>query len=71
MPDSALRVAELDAKDLEQIRKLEAQIGTPIVAYRPKTPYAELTAAQVRELQDLEHELGVVLLAYREDSAAA
>ena len=65
MSAPTLRPAELDDTALARIRALELQIGVPLVAYAPETPYAPLTDMQVAELQRAEEELGVRLLAYR------
>ena len=59
-----LRPAELDDSALAKIRALEQQLGCPLVAYAPESPYAPLTDEQVAALQRAEAELGVRLLAY-------
>ena len=50
-------------------RALEEQLGCPLVAYEPETPYAPLTDEQLAALRRTEAELGVQLLAYRPDVA--
>ncbi|WP_232662920.1 hypothetical protein [Pseudonocardia sp. TRM90224] len=62
---NALHPAELDDTALAKVRALEEQLGCPLVAYTPETPYAPLTDDQVAELQRAEAELGVQLVAYR------
>ncbi|MEJ3652590.1 hypothetical protein WEH80_06370 [Actinomycetes bacterium KLBMP 9759] len=62
---TALHPAELDDTALAKVRALEEQLGCPLVAYTPETPYAPLTGDQVAALQRAEAELGVQLLAYR------
>lgn len=57
--------ADLDDSALARVRALEEQLGCPLVAYTPETPYAPLTSEQVAALQRAEAELGVQLLAYR------
>lgn len=57
--------AELDDAALARVRALEEQLGCPLVAYAPETPYAPLTDEQLAQLQRTEAELGVQLLAYR------
>ncbi len=57
--------AELDDTALARVRDLEAQLGCPLVAYEPETPYAPLTDEQLAQLRRTEAELGVQLLAYR------
>jgi hypothetical protein len=59
-----LRPAELDDSAVAKIRALEQQLGCPLVAYTPESPYAPLTDEQVAALQRAEAELGVRLLAY-------
>jgi hypothetical protein len=65
MSAPTLRPADLDDTALARVRALESQLGVPLVAYAPETPYAPLTDSQVAELQRAEAELGVRLLAYR------
>lgn len=60
-----MRPARLDPTALAKVRDLEEQLGCPLVAYAPETPYAPLTDDQVARLQRTEAELGVRLLAYR------
>ena len=62
--------ADLDDTALARVRALEEQLGCPLVAYEPETPYAPLTEEQLAELRRAEAELGVQLLAYRPDVAA-
>jgi hypothetical protein len=57
--------AELDDAALARVRALEADLGCPVVAYEPETPYAPLSDAQLARLRRTEAELGVQLLAYR------
>jgi hypothetical protein len=65
MSAPTLRPADLDDRALGRVRALEEQLGCPLVAYAPETPYAPLTDDQVTALQRAEAELGVQLLAYR------
>jgi hypothetical protein len=60
-----LRPAELDATALAKVRVLEEQLGCPLVAYTPESPYAPLTDDQLAAVRRAESELGVRLLAYR------
>ena len=60
-----LRPAELDASALAKLRVLEEQLGCPLVAYAPASPYAPLTDDQLAAVRRTEAELGVHLLAYR------
>jgi hypothetical protein len=62
--------ADLDDTALARVRALEEQLGCPLVAYQPETPYAPLTDEQLAELRRAEAELGVQLLAYRPGVAA-
>jgi hypothetical protein len=57
--------AELDEAALARVRALEGQLGCPLVAYEPESPYAPLTEEQLAALRRTEAELGVQLLAYR------
>ncbi|MBC8093617.1 MAG: hypothetical protein H7Y15_17120 [Pseudonocardia sp.] len=63
--EPAMHPADLDDSALARVRALEEQLGCPLVAYTPETPYAPLTSEQVAALQRAEAELGVQLLAYR------
>jgi hypothetical protein len=65
MSSPTLRPAELDDSALAKVRDLEEQLGCPLVAYAPETPFAPLTDEQVAALHRAEAELGVRLLAYR------
>jgi hypothetical protein len=65
MSAPTLRPADLDDGALDKVRALEEQLGCPLVAYAPETPYAPLTDEQVAALQRTEAQLGVRLLAYR------
>ncbi len=65
MSAPTLRPAELDDTALAKVRALESQLGVPLVAYAPETPYAPLTEEQVAAIARAEAELGVQLLAYR------
>ena len=60
-----LRPATLDDSALDDVRRLEAHLGTPVVAYEPESPFAALSAEQLEEIQRVESALGVRLLAYR------
>jgi hypothetical protein len=59
-----MRYAELDKARLEKVRALEEELGSYVVAFEPKIPFARLTQDQLKRLQAAEDELGVVLLAY-------
>jgi hypothetical protein len=56
--------ADLAHDDLEVLTSLEEQIGAPVVAYQPASPFARLTDDQLAALRDTERRLGVQLLAY-------
>ncbi|PVZ07675.1 hypothetical protein [Actinomycetospora cinnamomea] len=60
-----LRPAALDEAALDDVRRLEERLGTPVVAYEATSPYADLTDEQLAEIQRAESALGVRLLAYR------
>jgi hypothetical protein len=60
-----LRPAQLGDAALDDVRRLEQQLGTPLVAYESETPYAALTDDQLAEIRRVESTLGVRLLAYR------
>lgn len=60
-----MQPADLDDRALTRIRDLEEQLGCPLVAYAPESPYAPLSDEQVAALQRTEDELRVRLLAYR------
>jgi hypothetical protein len=60
-----LRPAALDDTALDDVRRLEGQLGIPVVAYEAESPFAALSAEQLAEIQRVESTLGVRLLAYR------
>ncbi|MCD2193810.1 hypothetical protein LQ327_10530 [Actinomycetospora endophytica] len=60
-----LRPATLDDTALGDVRRLEDQLGTPVVAYEAESPFAALSSEQLAEIQRVESTLGVRLLAYR------
>jgi hypothetical protein len=64
-PGPDLRPAALDESALDDLRRLEERLGTPVVAYEAASPYADLTDDQLAEIQRAEAALGVRLLAYR------
>lgn len=58
--------AALEADKLDAIRKLENEIGSPLVALTPvDADTAALPKDQLRKLQALEDELDIVLVAVR------
>jgi hypothetical protein len=60
-----LKIAQLDAAQVERIRALEKEIGGVVVALEPAQQLANLSGEQVQRLQAVEQQMGVVLLAYR------
>jgi hypothetical protein len=60
-----LRPAALDESALDDLRRLEERLDTPLVAYEAASPYADLSDDQLAEIRRAEAELGVRLLAYR------
>lgn len=60
-----LRPATLDDTALDDVRRLEDRLGSPVVAYEADSPFAALSADQLAEIQRVESTLGVRLLAYR------
>ena len=49
-----LRPAALDDSALDDLRRVEERIGTPLVAYEAESPYAELTDEQLAEIRRAE-----------------
>ena len=64
MPNSEMRIAQLDDDRLAKVKALEDELGYCIVAVEREFSLASLSADQVRKLQAAEEEMGVVLLAY-------
>ncbi|MBE0411471.1 MAG: hypothetical protein IBX69_17240 [Anaerolineales bacterium] len=64
-----LKFADLDEKNVGKVQKLEAEMGTIILALQAVHPFAALSEDAVRKIKDLENELEVVLLAYQSDVA--
>jgi hypothetical protein len=59
-----VEIAKLTEAQLDKVRELEADLGTWVVAMKPKFRLAELKEKQLEKLRAVEKELGVVLLAY-------
>lgn len=58
--------SKLNTNELDAIRKLESEIGTPVVALTEiPTPPADVDAEAVARIEALERELGVVLVAVK------
>jgi tRNA U34 5-methylaminomethyl-2-thiouridine-forming methyltransferase MnmC len=66
-----MKIAQLDEAALVQVRALEEELGTYVIALAPRYPLAELPQEKLRRLQELEKQLGVVLLAYEREQAPA
>ena len=57
-------IATLEADKLEAVRKLEDEIGSPVIALSAiEASSAKLPSEKLEKLQALEDELGVVLVA--------
>lgn len=59
-----MKPAQLEPAQMEQVHSLEKNLGSCVVAWDVKTPYAELTPEQLRQLQAAEKQVGKILLAY-------
>lgn len=59
-------LSSLDAKDLQAIQNLEAELGSPLLALSGvPVSGAEVSDDKLRKLQALEQKLGVVLVAVK------
>jgi hypothetical protein len=58
------QTAQLSVESLNKVKKLEAELGTVLIAYKP-TEYANLNDSQVQEIQKLEKNLKATVIAYR------
>lgn len=63
--DTQYHPAKVDQQQLSEIKALEEQLGTVVLAMdSQQNTYAELDASQLAELQAAEKKLGVVMLAF-------
>ena len=61
---SRFHVANLDETHLEDVRKLESDLGKVIVALQPNDPIADLSDDQVAQVRALEEKHGIVIVAF-------
>jgi hypothetical protein len=61
---SRFHVANLDETRLEDVRKLESELGKVIVALQPNDPIADLSDDQVAQVRALEEKHGIVIVAF-------
>jgi hypothetical protein len=56
--------AKLDDSAISEIRDLEQETNTVLVALNPAPTYAELSTEAIGKLRKVEQRLGVVMVAY-------
>jgi hypothetical protein len=61
---TSLTPASLDENALEEIRRLEKETDTVLVALKPAPALADLDTRQLGKIRDAEKRLGVVMVAY-------
>lgn len=61
-----LKIAQLDAEDVEKVTELEESLGVHLMAYEDGFSLASLSDQQMETIKSLEEKLGVVLLAFDE-----
>ncbi|GJL82375.1 MAG: hypothetical protein DHS20C01_20090 [marine bacterium B5-7] len=61
---ASLSPAPLDTTALNEIKHLEEEIGSVVVALEPMPAYANLDNDQLQRLRETEQRLGVVMVAY-------
>ena len=59
-----LKVATLSKEDVAEIRKLEKETGTHIMAYEPGLKAAELNQQDLQKVRALESRIGATLLVF-------
>jgi len=59
-----LAPARLDDAALDELRRLEREMDTVLVALEPAPAYADLPADKLAKLRNAEAKLGVVMVAY-------
>jgi len=59
-----LEPAQLSNDQVEQVKQLETELDTLLLAVEEPMRFAQLTESQIRELQKTEEALGCVVLAY-------
>jgi len=67
MAERRMELADLDARHLDKLHKLENELGACVVALQPRYPLADLPPEKISQLQQAEKDLGMVLLAYKTD----
>ncbi|QSZ66971.1 hypothetical protein RJ40_05420 [Methanofollis aquaemaris] len=58
--------AHLSEEKLKQLRKIEEEFGTVLVAYEKVPAFAALSDDEVREVREKEKKLGKILIAYEQ-----
>lgn len=58
------RPATLSAGQLDEVRKLEEQLGVILIAYEKVHPYKKLSSQELTKIQTLEKDTGSILIAY-------
>jgi division protein CdvB (Snf7/Vps24/ESCRT-III family) len=59
------KLAKLDQRQLEELKKLENRWNVLLLAYEKPGQYAELSPEEMKKIRSLEKKLDVILVAYR------
>ncbi len=66
MATGYVKYPQLNQQQMQQLKSLENELGTVVVAVEPETQVAELPPDKLRRLQQAEREMGMILLAYKQ-----
>jgi DNA transposition AAA+ family ATPase len=58
------RPAQLEGRDLDEVRRLEDRLGVVLVGYERLPRYRQLSPQEIERLRTVERETGSVLVAY-------
>ncbi len=66
MTTAYVKYPQLSQQQMQQLKSLEQELGTVVVAVEPQAQVAELPPDKLRRLQQAERDMGLILLAYKE-----
>ncbi len=58
------RPAQLDDRQLDEVRRLEERLGVVLVGYERLPRYRQLSGTELERLRSVEAEMGSILVAY-------
>lgn len=66
MSTGYVKYPQLNQQQMQQLKSLEEELGTLVIAVEPQTQVAELPPDKLNRLQQAEREMGMILLAYKQ-----